>query len=42
VTLTTIGYGDMVPQTVGGRIFGSLTAVFGIILIALPVAVIGS
>ncbi len=39
--MTTVGYGDLVPESWQGRLFAGLTAVWGIILIALPVAVIG-
>lgn len=35
-TLTTVGYGDVVPVTVMGRIFGGMMAVLGIGLFALP------
>ncbi len=40
--MTTVGYGDMVPQTPIGKILSGLTAIWGIILIALPVAIVGS
>ncbi|CAD7956640.1 unnamed protein product, partial [Amoebophrya sp. A120] len=42
VTMTTVGYGDVVPQSVPGRMVGWLSMVTGIFLIALPVAIIGS
>jgi voltage-gated potassium channel len=41
-TLTTVGYGDIYPITVYGRIFGSLTALLGIGLFALPAGIIAS
>lgn len=42
VTLTTLGYGDMVPITPLGRILGGLTAVLGVGMIALPAGVLAS
>jgi voltage-gated potassium channel len=39
-TLTTIGYGDMVPITALGKIFTGLIAVFGIGVFALPMAIV--
>jgi voltage-gated potassium channel len=42
VTMTTLGYGDMVPATVLGRILGAFTAVVGVGMIALPAGVLAS
>lgn len=42
VTITTLGYGDMFPITILGRIFAALTAVTGIGLFALPAAIMGA
>lgn len=42
VTLTTLGYGDMVPITALGRMLGALTAVLGVGMIALPAGVLAS
>ncbi|XP_076806163.1 potassium voltage-gated channel protein Shal-like [Clavelina lepadiformis] len=42
VTMTTLGYGDMVPKTVAGRLFGSICSLSGVLVIALPVPVIVS
>ena len=36
ITITTIGYGDMVPITVGGKVVASFCALFGTLMIALP------
>ena len=40
VTLTTIGYGDMVPITVAGKLCAALTTIFGIGVFALPAAIL--
>jgi voltage-gated potassium channel len=42
VTLTTVGYGDVYPTTVIGKIIGALIAVLGIGLFALPAGIIAS
>lgn len=38
VTLTTVGYGDIVPITGGGRIVGVFTMIFGITIYSLMIA----
>jgi voltage-gated potassium channel Kch len=42
VTLTTVGYGDIVPTSGLGRFFGACTVLAGIITLSLPLAVIGA
>lgn len=41
-TLTTIGYGDMVPVTPLGQFFGAITAILGVGIFALPTGLIGA
>lgn len=41
-TITSLGYGDFVPITKAGRFFGSILALWGIILFTIPGAVLGS
>ncbi|KAL0984106.1 hypothetical protein UPYG_G00137170 [Umbra pygmaea] len=40
ISMTTVGYGDVYPVTVGGRLLGGLCVVSGIVLLALPITFI--
>jgi voltage-gated potassium channel len=41
-TLTTVGYGDMLPATIYGKILGGMISVLGIGLFALPAGILSS
>ena len=41
-TLTTVGYGDLYPITLGGRIFASIIVFIGLGLVAIPTGLIAS
>lgn len=40
VTVTTVGYGDIVPQTVLGKFFSSMAMIIGYAIIAVPTGII--
>jgi voltage-gated potassium channel len=42
VMLTTTGYGDIAPSTAGGKLFASLFALAGIVLLGMILGVVGS
>ena len=42
ITLTTIGYGDVYPVTVAGKIIGSGVAILGIAVYAIPTGIMAS
>ena len=42
VTLTTVGYGDVYPETGGGRVFTALVTLVGVGLIAIPSGLLAS
>ena len=41
-TLTTVGYGDMVPITAGGKIFTTLIVFIGMSMVAVPTGLFAS
>jgi len=41
-TITTVGYGDVVPASTLGRLIGAATMVTGLVMLALPVAIIAT
>lgn len=42
ITITTVGYGDVVPKSVLGKFIGAVSLIFGVLLLSLPVAIIGN
>ena len=42
VTMTTLGYGDVYPITVAGRVLAGVTALLGIFAFALPTSILGA
>ena len=40
VSLTTVGYGDIYPVSVAGKIVTMISSIFGIAIIALPASII--
>ena len=42
VTVTGVGYGDMYPVTLAGKVLGGLIALLGIVTIALPIGILGA
>ena len=41
-TFTTVGYGDIYPLTVAGKIFSAIIALLGIGLVAVPTGIISA
>jgi voltage-gated potassium channel len=42
VTMATVGYGDVVPHTPLGRMFGGVVMVFGIVMFAVPAGILAT
>jgi len=42
VTMTTVGYGDVVPRTVLGKVFASILMILGYAIIAVPTGIISA
>jgi voltage-gated potassium channel len=42
ITLTTVGYGDMIPITVGGKVFTFIILMIGLAIVAVPTGLITS
>ena len=42
VTIATVGYGDMTPITIGGRIFAGITMLIGIAMFAVPAGILAT
>ena len=42
VTMTTVGYGDVSPNTAAGKFITVLAMVFGVLFLSMPLAIVGN
>jgi len=42
VTFTTVGYGDVSPEGHAGKVVGSVAILAGVVLLAMPLAIVGN
>ena len=42
MTMTTVGFGDIIPRTMWGAVLGYVTMLIGVLAVALPISVLSS
>jgi voltage-gated potassium channel len=42
MTMTTVGYGDVIPKTAAGKIIGAEAALLGIAVFAVPTSILAA